>query len=119
MVGDWRSRLKMYNIIMREFLMNVSGSYPEDLEAKWANQCWVCHKKSGEVDLDRVVCNLALYCGKKCQKEKCKKEDTVELKKCATCKFAFYCGKKCQREDWKKHKLLDTEVKFRKRFITL
>jgi hypothetical protein len=29
--------LKMYDFIMREHLKKISGSYPEDLEAKWAN----------------------------------------------------------------------------------
>ena len=35
---DTQPTVKMYNILMREKVKEMSGTYPEDIEAKWASR---------------------------------------------------------------------------------
>ena len=79
---DLNPTVKMYDILMREFVANNHNSKPVDLEEKWAKMCWSCHLES----------------------------DSEVLKSCTECKIAKYCGKDCQRNDWKIHKLLHKEL---------
>ena len=75
--------IKMYDILMKEFIKREYKLVPENLEEKWKNQCWSCERK-GQV-------NLALLC-------------------CSVCKLGRYCNVACQRKDWKVHKVLHIEL---------
>ena len=75
--------IKMYDILMKEYIKREYNLVPENLEEKWKNQCWSCERK-GQV-------NLALLC-------------------CSVCKLGRYCNAACQRKDWKVHKVLHIEL---------
>ena len=76
--------LKLYDILMREYLRRVHGKIVVDLEAKWRATCWSCHVRT----------------------------DEQELKVCTVCKMAKYCGAECQKKDWKHHKLIHQHMEF-------
>ena len=75
--------IKMYDILMKEYIKQEYTVVPENLEEKWKNQCWSCEYK--------VQTNLSLMC-------------------CSICKLGRYCNAECQRKDWKVHKVLHMEL---------
>ena len=76
--------LKMYDILMREYVRRVHGKIVPDLDAKWKAQCWSCATR----------------------------KEPQALKLCTTCKLARYCDQACQKKDWKHHKLLHSHMEF-------
>lgn len=70
--------LKMFDILMRDFVQRVHGKAVVDLELKWDVHCWSCFEQ----------------------------RDAKALKACSVCKFAKYCDGHCQKKEWKTHKVL-------------
>ena len=84
--------VRMYDILMREWIKERKLTQPVDLENKWSSRCW----------------------GQDCGKEE---SGDTELKTCQGCKIAKYCCKKCQQSDWNRHKLLHKELKLTKEIL--
>ncbi len=78
--------VKMYDIVMRDYLQRQHGVTVENLEEKWRRRCW--------------------QCGKTTEKDR----EETDLKYCSICKMARYCGQECQKKEWKVHKLLHKEI---------
>ena len=70
--------IRLYDILMRDFLQRVYGKTVMNLEEVWSGLCWECSEAKHK----------------------------LELKSCSVCKFAKYCGAECQRKEWKRHKVL-------------
>ena len=82
--------VKMYDILMRQYLESTYNLKPEDLINKWISKCWNCGIN----------------------------KEQKELKSCTTCKMAAYCDKSCQAEEWKVHKLLHKELEITKEVLS-
>ena len=79
--------VRMYDLLMRDYLKRRFGAEPEDLEEKWSRRCWNCGR-SPQV-----------------------------LKTCTACKRAKYCDVGCQQGEWKRHKLLHKEMELTKQIL--
>ena len=77
--------IKMYDILMKEFIKREFGVLPENLEEKWKKQCWSCCEKKDESSSPSLLC-------------------------CSVCKLGRYCNAACQRKDWKVHKVLHIQL---------
>ena len=78
--------VKMYHILMQEWMKSSLGVNTESLEEKMSQICWACGRN----------------------------EEMSAFKTCTECKVAKYCNKDCQREEWKVHKLLHKEIQHTK-----
>ena len=76
--------IKMYDILMKEYIKREYGVVTENLEEKWKIQCWSCEKKD-EAKSPSLLC-------------------------CSVCKLGRYCNAACQKRDWKVHKVLHIEL---------
>ena len=76
--------IKMYDILMKEYIKREFGVVAENLEEKWKVQCWSCEKKD-DAKTPTLLC-------------------------CSVCKLAKYCNSACQKTDWKVHKVLHMEL---------
>ena len=74
--------IKMYDILMREYIKREFEVVVQDIEEKWKERCWNCEK---------VDANSTLKC-------------------CSVCKLAKYCSMECQKREWKVHKVLHMEL---------
>jgi len=77
--------LKLYSILMMDFIKNNYSVTPDRIEDKLSKECWSCRKVCTEPD---------------------------QLRTCTGCKVAKYCDRDCQRQEWKVHKLLHQELEF-------
>jgi len=75
--------VKMYHLLMQEWMRRNWGTPAPDVEEELSLSCWAC---GVEV------------------------EDPAVLKTCTDCKVARYCNRDCQRQEWKVHKLLHKEI---------
>ena len=75
--------IKMYDILIKEYIKREFGVVPENLEEKWKGQCWSCEAKA---------------------------EGSNSLLCCSVCKLGRYCNAACQRKDWKVHKVLHVQL---------
>eukprot|EP00088_Acartia_fossae_P031341 TRINITY_DN3224_c0_g1_i5.p1 TRINITY_DN3224_c0_g1~~TRINITY_DN3224_c0_g1_i5.p1 ORF type:complete len:338 (-),score=65.48 TRINITY_DN3224_c0_g1_i5:191-1204(-) len=82
--------LKLYSILMLEYLKNNFSISPPKVEDKMSKECWSCKKEYTESD---------------------------QLRTCTGCKVAKYCDRDCQRQEWKVHKLLHQELEFTKKLL--
>merc|ERR1719154_759256 len=82
--------LKLYSILMMDYIRNNYSVKPEKLEEKLSKECWACKKSYTESE---------------------------QLRTCTGCKVAKYCDRDCQRHEWKVHKLLHQELEFTKRLL--
>ena len=76
-----RPTVRMYDVIMRQYIRCKLKLTLTDLEAKWRERCWHCETTK------------------------------ADLKVCPNCQQARYCSTECQANDWNNHKLLHREVK--------
>ena len=77
--------LFMYDLLMRNFMKEAFGIYPDPVDEEMASMCWGCGL-AGE-----------------------------NLKTCTGCKVGKYCDKKCLQEDWMEmHKMMHKVVKLKK-----
>ena len=76
--------IKMYDILMKEYIKREFGVVCENLEEKWKVHCWSCGKKD-EAKSPSLLC-------------------------CSVCKLGRYCNAICQKKDWKIHKVLHIEL---------
>ena len=81
--------VKMYHILMQEWMKASLGINVESLEEKMSKICWACGRN----------------------------EDGSVFKTCTECKVAKYCNRDCQREEWKIHKLLHKEIQHTKEIL--
>ena len=75
--------IKLYDILMKDYIKKEYHVVIPDLEGKWKNKCWNCEKEANV--------NLSLQC-------------------CSVCKLGRYCNATCQKKDWKVHKVLHVEL---------
>lgn len=82
--------LKLYSILMSEFVKNNYSVDPEKIEDKLSKECWSCRKQHSE---------------------------TEQLRTCTGCKVGKYCDRECQRQEWKVHKLLHQELQLTRELL--
>lgn len=75
--------VKMYHMLMVNWVRHTWGKEVEDIEKTMAVKCWACSKVA---------------------------PDPNKLKTCTDCKVARYCNRECQRQEWRVHKLLHKEL---------
>jgi len=81
--------LKLYHLLMMDWVKARLEEVPKDLEAGLSVACWACKKEA----------------------------DQDTLKTCTDCKVARYCDRDCQRMEWKVHKLLHRELHLTKKIL--